>query len=119
MLFRSFPAAGHLYMLFMIPLSWLLFAVTDLSQFIIYLGRLFPFFMQTGESVYQGDFIKYGSTYFWSLGAAVLCCTGVPRKLYEAKKDTFAVTLGLVFLFWACAYCMYLGLDDPFLYYQF
>ncbi len=117
--FNRFPAAGHLYMLFMIPLSWLLFAVTDLSQFIIYLGRLFPFFMQTGESVYQGDFIKYGSTYFWSLGAAVLCCTGVPRKLYEAKKDTFAVTLGLVFLFWACAYCMYLGLDDPFLYYQF
>ncbi len=51
--------------------------------------------------------------------AALLCCTGIPRKLYEAKKYTFPVTCGLVVLFWWCVYCMYLGLDDPFLYYQF
>ena len=39
--------------------------------------------------------------------------------LYEKKKYSAPVTFGLVLLFWACAYCMYLGLDDPFLYYQF
>lgn len=113
------PALGHLYMLLIIPLSWLLFAVTDLMQFAVYLGRLFPFFAQTGSTVFRGDFVKYGSAYFWPLAAALLCCTGIPRKIYEAKKYTLTATFVLVLLFWACVYCMYLGLDDPFLYYQF
>ena len=50
---------------------------------------------------------------------SLLCCTGIPRKIYEAKKYTLTATFVLVLLFWACVYCMYLGLDDPFLYYQF
>lgn len=118
-LLERFPAAGHLYMFLVIPLSWLLFAVSDPGQIGMYLSRLFPFFGNTGQAVFRGDFIKYGNTFFWSLAAAALCCTGIPRKIYEKKKYTFAVTLVLVLLFWACVYCMYLGLDDPFLYYQF
>lgn len=116
---ESCPALGHLYMLLVIPMSWLLFAVADLKQFAVYLGRLFPFFGQTGGTVFRGDYIKYGSAYCIPLAAAAICCTGLPRKLYEAKKYTFAATFGLILLFWGCVYCMYLGLDDPFLYYQF
>lgn len=113
------PVLGHLYMILVIPLSWLLFAVTDLSQFAVYMGRLFPFAAGTGGTVFRGDFVKYGSAYFWPMAAALLCCTGLPRKLYEANKYSYAATFGLVLLFWSCVYCMYLGLDDPFLYYQF
>ena len=40
-------------------------------------------------------------------------------KIYEEKKYSLPVTLLLVILFWGCVYSMYLGLDDPFLYYQF
>ena len=116
---ERWPLLGHLYMMLVIPLSWLLFAVKGLGAFAVYLGRLFPFFGQAGGTVFQGDFIKYGCAYGIPLAAAVLCCTGMPRKLYEAKKYTFAVTFGLILLFWGCVYCMYLGLDDPFLYYQF
>ena len=119
--FDRLPFLGHLYMLAVIPLSWLVFAVTDLGQLVTYLGRLFPFFRQPGSAanVFQGDFAKYAVAYFLSLAAAVFCCTGIPRKLYEKRKDTFLVTFGLLILFWASVYCMYLGLDDPFLYYQF
>lgn len=113
------PLLGHLYMFLVIPLSWLVFAVPDMGQIGIYLCRLFPFLRQTGEAVFHGDFVKYGTAYLGSMTAALLCCTGIPRKLYEAKKYTFPVTCGLVVLFWWCVYCMYLGLDDPFLYYQF
>lgn len=116
--FDRIPLLGHLYMLLVIPLSWLLFAVTDLKQFVIYLTRLFPFWGQTG-AVYGGDFVKYGSACFWPMAAALLCSTGLPRILYEKTKYSAAVTFGLVALFWVCVYCMYLGLDDPFLYYQF
>jgi len=113
------PVCGHLYMAAVIPLSWLLFAVTDPGQFTVYLGRLFPLFGSAQSAVFRGDFLKYGRDCFWPLAAAVLCCSGVPRRLYEAKKYTFPVTFALVVLFWFCVYCMYLGLDDPFLYYQF
>ena len=106
-------------MIFLIPLSWLLFAVVDLNQLWVYLSRLFPFFGQSGEAVFYGDFLKYGRACFLPLAAGALCCTGFPRKFYEKKKYSFLVTLGLVALFWMCVYCMYLGMDDPFLYYQF
>ena len=116
---ESRPALGRLYMLLAIPLSWLLFAVTEFKSFAIYLGRLFPLFGQAGGTVFRGDFIKYGRAYWIPLAAAVICCTGMPRKVYEAKKYSFAATFGLILLFWGCVYCMYLGLDDPFLYYRF
>lgn len=115
----KFRVPGHLYMLLVIPLSWLLFAVPDMGQIGIYLSRLFPFGENTGTAVYAGDFVKYLTAHAWSLGAALICCTGLPRKLYEAKKKSWWVTLMLVILFWLCVYSMYIGLDDPFLYYQF
>lgn len=118
-IWKRFPALGHIYMIFMIPLSWLLFAITDTGQIGVYLSRLFPFFGSTGNVIYEGDFVKYLSSHVWSLTAALLCCTGVPRKIYEAKKNSFFTALILVILFWLCVYSMYIGLDDPFLYYQF
>ena len=89
------------------------------KSFAIYLGRLVPLFGQAGGTVFRGDFIKYGRAYWIPLAAAVICCTGMPRKVYEAKKYSFAATFGLILLFWGCVYCMYLGMDDPFLYYRF
>lgn len=118
-LFDKVPVLGHLYMFAVIPLSWLLFAVTDVGQIGIYLSRLFPFFGLSGETVFRGDFLKYGTAYLGSMIAALVCCTGIPRKLYESVKYTFPATCGLLVLFWWCVYCMYLGMDDPFLYYQF
>ena len=118
-LFDRLPVLGHLYMLFAIPLTWLVFAVPDPGQTAVYLGRLAPLAGQADGIVFQGDFLKYGKDYFLPLAASLLCCTGLPGRWYEAKKYTLPATLALVVLFWACVYCMYLGLDDPFLYYQF
>ena len=116
---NKIPVLGHIYMFFVIPLSWLIFAVPDLGQLGIYLGRLFPFTGGGEASVYAGDFVKYLSSHAWSLGAALICCTGLPKKIYATKKKSIWMTLLLVILFWLCVYSMYIGLDDPFLYYQF
>jgi len=116
---NKIPVLGHIYMFFVIPLSWLIFAVPDLGQLGIYLGRLFPFTGGGEASVYAGDFVKYLSSHAWSLGAALICCTGLPKKIYATKKKSIWMTVLLVILFWLCIYSMYIGLDDPFLYYQF
>ncbi len=115
---EKIPFLGHLYMLLLIPMSWLIFAVSDVGQVGIYLGKLFPVQRQAA-AVFAGDFVKYGTMYAVPLLAAFLCCTGIPRKIYDAKKYTIFMTFILVVLFWACIYCMYMGMDDPFLYYQF
>ena len=41
---NRFPTAGHLYMALVIPLNWLVFAISQPPQILIYLQRLFPFF---------------------------------------------------------------------------
>lgn len=112
-------ALGHIYMILWIPLSWLVFVITDLSQFGIYLQKLFPFFGSTGTVLFQGDYLKYGKTYGIYLVLGILFATGVQEKLLKKNKNRLWVILLLLALFWASVYCMYLGMDDPFLYFRF
>lgn len=113
------PFKGHLYMLLLIPMSWLLFAVNDLEQMKIYFMRCFPFFQQSTESVFAGDFIKYSQSYALSLIVSIVLCTGIPGKLYQKYKDSMWMSVLLLAIFWGCVYCMHIGMDDPFLYFQF
>lgn len=112
-------ALGHIYMILWIPLSWLVFVITDLSQLGIYLQKLFPFFGSTGTVLFQGDYLKYGKTYGIYLVLGILFATGVQEKLLKKNKNRLWVILLLLTLFWASVYCMYLGMDDPFLYFRF
>lgn len=112
-------ALGHIYMILWIPLSWLVFVITDLSQLGIYLQKLFPFFGSTGTVLFQGDYLKYGKTYGVYLVLGILFATGVQEKLLRKNKNRLWVILLLLALFWASVYCMYLGMDDPFLYFRF
>lgn len=117
---EAHPGLGHLYMLFIIPLTWLLFAVADLSQITVYLGRLFPFLGNHGAANYfAGDCLKYASAYAVSLCAGIIFITPLPRNLYRRWKDSPATAFILLVVFWGCVYCMKMGLDDPFLYFRF
>ena len=112
-------ALGHIYMILWIPLSWLIFVITDLSQLGIYLQKLFPFFGNAGTVLFQGDYLKYGKTYGIYLVLGILFATGIQEKLLKKNKNRLWVILLLLALFWASVYCMYLGMDDPFLYFRF
>ncbi|MFR5601131.1 MAG: MBOAT family O-acyltransferase [Lachnospiraceae bacterium] len=119
-LLETRPVVGHIYMLFAIPLTWLLFAVTDLSQMAVYFQRLFPFLPQSEDFVYfAGDYLKYGRLYAVSLGAGLIFMTPFPRKLYDRWKDSPISAVALLAVFWGCVYCMKIGMDDPFLYFRF
>lgn len=113
------PVVGHCYMIVFILFSWLLFGITDLSNVGIYLTKLLPFLPQTGTVVFRADYVRHLTHCAAPLFAGLLCCTGIPRKIYDQKKNNLLTALVLVILFWLCVHSMYLGLDDPFLYYQF
>lgn len=113
------PPLGHLYMFLMIPLTWLIFAITDFSQLAIYFERLFPFLPGEPINVFAGDWIKYGKAYGALFAAAVVFSTPFPEWLYKKLKNTLIGSLALLAVFWGSVYYLYIGLNDPFLYFRF
>lgn len=110
---------GHFYMLLFIPLSWLVFVLTDFSQLKIYLAKLFLFWGPNGEGVFAGDYLKYGKMYAVPLIAGIILSTGLGRKIYEKNKYRMVTVLILTGIFWGSIYCIYQGMNDPFLYFRF
>lgn len=112
---------GHLYMCFLIPVSWTLFAITDFGQLKVYLLKLFPFFTQGASSavIFAGDFEKYIAMYGIGLAAGLILCTGIAEKIFIKWRNKFWMSVLLLLIFGASVYCMYRGLNDPFLYYRF
>lgn len=112
--------AGHIYMMLLIPLTWLLFAVTDMNQLGLYFWKLFPFFAPAGgAAAFAGDFLKYLKLYAVSLSAGLLFATDLPAKLYKKYKYTPVVAAVLLTIFWLCIFFMKKGAEDPFLYFRF
>lgn len=107
---------GHLYMVFLIPLSWLIFAVSDLQQLAVYLGRLIGL---GGVNVYAGDFIKYGTQYGIFLVLGLIFSTGIPEKFLAGHKRRYLRWAVLLAVFAGSLYCIYMGMNDPFLYFRF
>ena len=99
---------GHLYMLLAIPLSWMLFAITDFSQLDGQIGGIFA-----------GDWLEFGQIYGHWLALCLLFCTPLPKKLWAKVKTTPVAIFFLLAVFWAAVYCLYMGMNDPFLYFRF
>ena len=110
---------GHLYMMLTIPLTWLVFAVTDVRQILLYFQRLFPFLMKQSLFYFSGDYLKYGKLYAVSIAAGLLFMTDFPYRIYNRHKYSLVTAVVLLAVFWACVYCIRIGMDDPFLYFRF
>ena len=118
--FRRVPILGRVYMILAIPLSWLIFAISDPGQIWIYVQRLFPFLAAAGRfSWFAGDYLKYGKMYLTTLLAGMILITPLPRKLYERYKGSMWSALVLILIFWFSVYCIWIGQDDPFMYFAF
>ncbi len=116
---NKFRPVGHLYMIFLIPLTWLIFAVTDFSQLGIYFSRLFPVFADKATVVFKEDYIKYWDIYRNFFIAGAIFSTKLPQMIYKKIKNTAFGAIVLLAIFWASVYCMYKGMNDPFLYFRF
>ena len=110
---------GHLYMMLTIPLTWLVFAVTDVRQILLYFQRLFPFLMKQSLFYFSGDYLKYGKLYAVSIAAGLVFMTDIPCRIYNRHKYSLVTAVVLLAVFWACVYCIRIGMDDPFLYFRF
>ena len=110
----------HIYVIFLIPLTWVVFALPNMQDIATYFSRLFPFFADnTASFVNTKDVIRALHDYWYLLIACVVFCLPVPSRWYEKHKNSKLVILGLVLIYLMSVYKMQTQTSNPFLYYQF
>lgn len=117
-LLNGHPVLGHLYVWFLIPLTWVVFAVTDLRSLGIYFTRLFPFW-GGGIAVNARDWIIHGKNYLGFFVAAFMVSCPLADTVWKRFWNTLAAKIVLFVLFWVCVYRIVTGLHNPFMYLGF
>lgn len=110
-------AIPHLYLWAVIPVTWMCFAITDVSQLQVYLGRMFGFVQ--GIRVSAGDWKRALETYWYLFGAGFLACTPMVRRLFRRWKDNPVGIIILAALFWLCVWRLQVEGQNPFMYSNF
>ncbi len=109
---------SHLYILIYIPVSWVIFAITDFSELRVYFMRLFPF-IGGAQTAPIDDFWRLVSVYAPLLIASVIFSSGYPQRLFEKIRDNvFGILIALA-VFWYSVYLLSIGINNPFLYFRF
>lgn len=109
---------GKFNVLVLIPLTWVVFAISDSGLLIQYFKRLFPFFGE-GIAVNPNDFAKNLSIYASVLGAGILLLFPKVYELFENHRRNVFVTVAVFVLFLACVYSLSGAAGNPFMYFRF
>ena len=109
---------SHVYLLFVIPQTWVIFRITRLSDVGAYFSRLFPFF-GTHSAVSAQDALKLLASYWWLLLLAIFFCLPQPRRFYEKHRGSLLIDPPLFVLFWVCVYFIATSSGNAFLYSRF
>lgn len=107
----------HLYLWAVIPVTWMCFAITDLSQLQVYLGRMFG--LVPGISMNLADWQKALVNYGWLLALGALCCTPFVKKVFDKVKTHFLGMVALGALFWLCVWRIVVEGNNTFMYFRF
>lgn len=110
---------GHLYVLFVVPLSWVAFAVTDLSELGVYMTRLFPFAGHAAGVINHLDYLKYLNDYAPLFLLGVLFATPLPETCYRLIERKWIGRVVLLGIFGLCMYYLAVSANNPFLYFNF
>ena len=109
---------GHIYTLVLIPITWVVFAITDMGQLAAYLGNMFGVHgSQILVSTQQ--LTRYLKEYWVLLIACVAFITPYPARLYRKFRDRWFMVPVLLVIFWISVHEIMVGNNNPFLYFRF
>lgn len=117
-LIKRYPLIGHLHVILLIPLTWVIFAITRLKDLGAYYSRLFPFF-GGGAAVNSHDFAKYFGIYWPFLAVGILLCVPAFYNILIWKRRHPAVVAFLLVVFWVSIYFSSISAGNPFMYFGF
>ena len=116
-IFKNAKIFPRLYLWFVIPISWMMFAITDVSQLQIYLGRMFGIGDVIGGNVMDWSMAlqRHGGILFVS----AVMAGGFMEKTFCKRKPTLLGNILLAALFWICAWKIMRQGSNPFMYVNF
>lgn len=111
-------ALGHIYVVLLIPATWVIFAITDMGQLFGYLGNMVGYHR---EEILVGmtQLVRYLKEYAALLIACVIFATPLPGKFYWKWKDRWFMVVLLLLIFWWSVREIVSGSNNPFLYFRF
>lgn len=109
---------GHIYVVLLIPATWVIFAITDMGQLFGYLGNMVGYHR---EEILVGmtQLVRYLKEYAALLIACVIFATPLPGKFYWKWKDRWFMVVLLLLIFWWSVREIVSGSNNPFLYFRF
>ena len=110
---------SHLYVIVLVPVTWMAFTITDVGQLGVYLSRMFPFFAASRQTVNPVDFVKYMNDYWKLLLLGVLFATPLPAKIYTLIRKNILGTAVVAAIFALSMYYLAISENNPFLYFNF
>ncbi|MBP5173604.1 MAG: MBOAT family protein [Clostridia bacterium] len=113
------PVIGHIYMILLIPLSWTLFAFTDLGELAQFFCRLFPFIPQGETYPIWLDWFEYLGRYWYYLIPGLLLCTSLPDIVRKKLKGTIVGDFIIAAIFALSVWMITKTDSDPFMYGNF
>jgi alginate O-acetyltransferase complex protein AlgI len=118
---EKFKVIGHLHVLVLIPLTWVIFAIPDLGQLGLYFTRLFPFPGNGGSvgNVDPGDVFRYLNTYWPLLAASAILCVPATYRFIEKLYSNAVGKIILIAAFWVAVYYMTISSSNAFMYFSF
>ncbi len=109
---------SHIWVLFLIPLTWVCFKINDVTELGVYFSRLFPFFGSSGNVV-SGIFWMYLKQFAVYLILGVAFCFPLPEKLIHRWGKTWVGAVVLAAIFWYAVYELNRSGNNPFMYLNF
>ncbi|MCM1145621.1 MAG: MBOAT family protein [Blautia sp.] len=109
---------GHLYVIVIIPVTWVIFAISDIKQLLLYLQNMIGIHAG-GVIVGSVQILRYLKEYGVLFLFCILFATPYPMRLYSQYKNKWYVIVAIVMIFWFSVYEIMIGSNNPFLYFRF
>jgi alginate O-acetyltransferase complex protein AlgI len=109
---------GKVNVLILIPLTWVVFAISDPEMLGMYFSRLFPF-TGSGVAVNQGDFLKNIGIYWTVLFPSLILLIPRVYDFWANRRNRLIFNIIWIILFWACIYSLAGAAGNPFMYFKF
>ena len=114
----AYKVIGRFNVLFIIPITWVVFAISSLKNLRIYLLRMFPV-VDVSIAVNSSDYIKAFINYGVYLGLALFFALPFVSSIYKKHKDSILITLILFVMFWVTIFSLANSSGNPFMYLRF
>lgn len=115
---ESKKVIGHLYVIVLIPVTWMIFAITDIQQLFRYLQNMVGVHA-SNVIVGSEQVMRYVKEYGVLFIFCIVFSTSYPMELYRKYKQKWYVIAVVTAIFCFSVYEIMTGSDNPFLYFRF